>query len=169
MGVVVSETTMETRMAIERVTANSRNRRPTMPPMSRMGMNTAISEMLMEKTVKPISCAPWSAAVKGVMPVLEVAGDVFHDHDGVVHDEAGGDGEGHQREVVDAVTEQVHDGEGADERDGHGDAGDEGGAAVAQEDEDHQDDQDDGDDERALDVADRGADGGGAVERRWWS
>ena len=31
-------------------------------------MNTAISETLMEKTVKPISCAPSSAAFIGVMP-----------------------------------------------------------------------------------------------------
>ena len=58
MGVAVSETTMETRMATESVTANSRNRRPTMPPISSSGMNTATSEMLMVSTVKPISCAP---------------------------------------------------------------------------------------------------------------
>ena len=61
---VVSETTMETTMATESVTANSRNRRPTMPPISSNGMNTAISEMLIVKTVKPISCAPFSAACK---------------------------------------------------------------------------------------------------------
>ncbi len=102
MGVVVSEMTIETRMAAESVTANSRKRRPTMPPMSSSGMKTAMSEMLMEKTVKPISCAPCSAAAMGVHAVFEVAGDVFHHHDGVVHDEAGGDGERHQREVVEA-------------------------------------------------------------------
>ncbi len=37
MGVVVRDTTSEIRMATDRVTANSRNRRPTMPPISRMG------------------------------------------------------------------------------------------------------------------------------------
>ncbi len=42
-------------MATESVTANSRNSRPTIPPISKMGMNTAISEILMESTVKPIS------------------------------------------------------------------------------------------------------------------
>ncbi len=68
MGVVVRETTMDMRMATERVTANSRNSRPTMPPMSRMGMNTAHREMLMESTVKPISSAPRRAACMGVMP-----------------------------------------------------------------------------------------------------
>ena len=37
---------------------------------------------------------------------------------------------------------------------------------VAQEQEDHQDHQDDGDHQRALDVVQRGADRGGAVDRR---
>ncbi len=49
-------------MAIERVTANSRNSRPTMPPISRIGRNTAISDRLMEITVKPTSRAPSKAA-----------------------------------------------------------------------------------------------------------
>ncbi len=49
-------------MAVDRVTANSRNRRPTMPPISRMGMKTATREMLMESTVKPISFEPSRAA-----------------------------------------------------------------------------------------------------------
>ena len=58
VGVVVSEITIETTMAVESVTANSRNSRPTMPPIMRMGMNTAISDMLIENTVNPISLAP---------------------------------------------------------------------------------------------------------------
>ena len=68
MGVVVSETTSETPMATESVTANSRKRRPMMPPISRMGMKTAISEVDMESTVKPISREPSIAASKGLMP-----------------------------------------------------------------------------------------------------
>src|SRR5271165_275416 len=68
IGVVVSEMTMETRMAVESVTANSRNRRPTIPPIIRRGINTAISDMLMEKTVKPICSEPFSAACNGAMP-----------------------------------------------------------------------------------------------------
>src|ERR1039458_5781036 len=52
MGVAVSETTMETAMATESVTANSRNRRPTMPPIKSRGMNTAISETLIVNTVE---------------------------------------------------------------------------------------------------------------------
>ena len=51
VGVVVSETTIETRIAVESVTANSRNKRPTMPPINRMGINTAMSEMEIVNTV----------------------------------------------------------------------------------------------------------------------
>jgi hypothetical protein len=68
VGVVVKEMTMEMRTAVERVTANSRKRRPMMPPIMRMGMKTAISEMLMEMTVNPISLAPCNAAASGSMP-----------------------------------------------------------------------------------------------------
>ena len=68
MGVAVRETTMEMAMATERTTANSRNRRPTTPLIIRMGMKTAISEMLIDKTVKPISSAPLRAACIGFMP-----------------------------------------------------------------------------------------------------
>ena len=52
MGVVVSDTTIEMAMAMVSTTANSRNSRPTMPPIRRMGMKTATSEVLMESTVK---------------------------------------------------------------------------------------------------------------------
>ena len=55
-------------MATERITANSRNRRPTTPLIIRMGMKTAISDMLIDKTVKPISSAPLRAASIGFMP-----------------------------------------------------------------------------------------------------
>jgi len=68
MGVSVSETTIETSTEIVTVIANSRNRRPTIPPISNSGMNTAISEMEMETMVKPISPAPLMAASIGRMP-----------------------------------------------------------------------------------------------------
>ena len=69
MGVVVSDTRNETAMATLRVTANSRKSLPTMPPMSRMGINTAIKEVLMERTVNPISFEPFIAASKGFIPI----------------------------------------------------------------------------------------------------
>jgi hypothetical protein len=55
-------------------------------------MKTAISDTLMEITVKPISLAPWSAACKGGYASLQMAGDVFDDDDGIVNDKTGGDG-----------------------------------------------------------------------------
>ncbi len=68
IGVSVSETAAEISTAMLTVTANSRNRRPTMPPISSSGMNTATSEKLIEMMVKPISQAPFSAASIGRIP-----------------------------------------------------------------------------------------------------
>ena len=89
------------------------------------------------------------------------AGDVFHHHDRVVDHEAGGDGERHQRKVVEAVPHQVHDAESADQRNTDSHAGNQSPARAAQEGEDDGDDQDDRDDEGPLDVVDRGANRGG--------
>ena len=55
-------------MAKASVTENSRNTRPTTPLMNSSGMKAAISEMLIETTVKPIWRAPSIAACSGVMP-----------------------------------------------------------------------------------------------------
>ena len=51
----------------------------------------------------------------GAIALLQVAGDVLDHDDGIIHDEAGGDGECHQGEVVKAVAEPIHSGEGADD------------------------------------------------------
>jgi hypothetical protein len=69
MGVVVSDTSSDAAMATDKVTANSRKSLPTRPPMSRMGMKTAISDALMESTVKLISREPFIAASKGLRPI----------------------------------------------------------------------------------------------------
>ena len=62
MGVKLIETMPEIRMAVQMVTANSRNSRPRMPDMNRMGMKTAASERVIATMVKPISLDPASAA-----------------------------------------------------------------------------------------------------------
>ena len=67
-GVPFSETTIDTSTEIDSTMANSRNSRPTMPPIARMGMKAAISDRLIDSTVKPISRAPFSAARRGDMP-----------------------------------------------------------------------------------------------------
>ena len=68
IGVSVSEMNPDSRMAMLMVIANSKKNRPTMPPMNRIGMNTATSEKVMESTVKPISLAPRMAASNGRIP-----------------------------------------------------------------------------------------------------
>ena len=55
IGVSVSDTTPEIRMATQMVTANSWNSRPRMPGMNSTGMNTAASDSVIERIVKPIS------------------------------------------------------------------------------------------------------------------
>ena len=62
MGVVVKDTSIDTKMAAVITTANSRNNRPNMPPMNKMGMNTATKEMLMATTVNPMSREPCKQA-----------------------------------------------------------------------------------------------------------
>ena len=122
IGVSVSETNAEKMIVTASVTANSRNRRPTISAMNSSGISTAISETVSETMVNPISADPLSAASIGESPISMIARDVLDHHDRVVHDEAGGDGERHQRQVVEAVAQQVHDGERADQRQRHGDA-----------------------------------------------
>ena len=72
-------------------------------------------------------------------------------------------GERHERQVVQAVPEQVHDAERTDERQRHRHARNERRAHVPEEREDDDHDEDDRDDERLLDVADRRAHRLGAV------
>jgi len=62
MGVSVSDTKPDTRTAAVITTANSWRSRPTTPPMKSTGMNTAASESVIERMVKPISLAPARAA-----------------------------------------------------------------------------------------------------------
>ena len=58
IGVSVTDTTPEIRIAAVIVTANSRNSRPRMPLMNRIGMNTAASDVVIVRMVKPISFDP---------------------------------------------------------------------------------------------------------------
>ena len=67
MGVSVSETTAEMRMATAKVMANSWNKRPTTSPMNNKGISTATNENVSDKMVKPICRAPSKAACKGVL------------------------------------------------------------------------------------------------------
>ncbi len=69
------------------------------------------------------------------------------------------DGQGHQRQVVQRIAQQVHHAEGAHQRQRHRHAGNDGGPHIAQKDEDDHDDERDGDEQRDLDIVDRRANG----------
>ena len=68
IGVSVTETTPEMRIAAVIVTANSRNSRPSTPVMNRIGMKTAASDVVIVRIVKPISLEPFSDASNALMP-----------------------------------------------------------------------------------------------------
>ena len=145
-------------MAMLNVTANSRNSRPTMPPISRMGMKTEINEVLIDSTVGPISLEPFRAACKRRIPGLQIPRDIFDHNNGVVDDEPRHDRQRHQGEIVDAVPEQIHDSKRADERKRHRNARNHRRPDVAQEQENNHDDQRDGEHQRELNILDRCAD-----------
>ena len=68
MGVKVSDTNPETRIATEIVIANSWKRRPINPLMKMIGINTATNESVIEIIVKLISRDPLNAASIGSSP-----------------------------------------------------------------------------------------------------
>ena len=119
------------------------NMRPTTPPMNSTGMNTATSEIVIETMVKPTSLEPMKRRLDRFLAVLDVAHDVLEHDDGVVDDETDGERQRQQRDVVDRMAEQIHAGEGADDRDRQRDRRDQRGAEAAQEEVDHDDDQHD--------------------------
>ena len=68
IGVVVREISNDTITAADNVTANSRNKRPTTPPINKIGKNTATSDTLIASTVKPTSLVAFNAALNGCKP-----------------------------------------------------------------------------------------------------
>ncbi len=62
IGVSVSDTNPDTKIADMMVTANSCSNLPSTPPMNSTGMNTAASDSVIDKIVNPISFDPFSAA-----------------------------------------------------------------------------------------------------------
>src|SRR5579863_4953711 len=105
----------------------------------------------------------FQCGLQGRVALFEEAVDVFDHDDGVVDDEACGDGERHQCEVVQAVAGEVHDAEGAHDRKGDGDAGDHGSGQVAEKEENQHDDETDSEHQLEFNVLDGGANRGGPV------
>ena len=88
-----------------------------------------------------------------------MAVNIFHHDDGIVDHEADRDGQGHQRQIVQAEAEEIHGRGGAEERERNRDGRNQGGPEITQEQEDHQDDQSYSQCEREFDIAHRGPDG----------
>src|SRR6202030_2859805 len=82
-----------------------------------------------------LSCA-LERGVQRRLAFFEVAIDVLDHHDRIIHHESGGDRERHQRQVVQAVAEQVHHSESTDQREWHSNARDDGRSKIAQKEED---------------------------------
>ena len=108
-------------MATVTVTANSWNIRPTMPLINSSGMNTATSEIEIDRMVKPISPAPSKRRLHRRLAHLDMAGDVLDHDDRVIDDEADRDRQTHQRQIIQAVAEDIHHTERADDRYRHRD------------------------------------------------
>ncbi|MNF57847.1 hypothetical protein D3C84_393880 [compost metagenome] len=96
-------------------------------------------------------CRQWPHAL------LQMACGVLHHDYGVVDHEAGGDDQRHQRQVVEAVAEQVDHHQAAEQRRRDRQQRDRRGAAAAQEQVDHQDHQGDGDRQGVPDLGQGGA------------
>ena len=113
--------------------------------------------------VNPISLEPSRAASMRLSAGLHVPDDVLEHDDGIVHDEPDGQREGHEREVVNRVAQQVHGGERAHDRHRQGQAGNDRRREIPQEEEDDEDDQEDGEEQGEFDVTHGLADGNRAV------
>ena len=98
--------------------------------------------------------------------LFDVPLDVLHFDDGVVDHEADGDGEPHEREIVEAVAQRIHRRKRADDRDRNGQPRNDRGPQIAQENEHDGHHEHHGQDKRELNVRDGSANGRGAVDDR---
>src|ERR1700734_2684604 len=97
-------------------------------------------------------------------PALYVTRDVFEHHDGIIHNEAGGNRQRHERQIVQTIAQQVHASEGADQRERHGDAGNNRRSYGSQKRKHHQDHQHDREQQREFNILHRSADRDRAIQ-----
>ena len=141
IGVRLIDTKPDTRIATPIVTANSCSSRPTTPPMNSTGMNTAASDTRHRQNREGDFLRPVERRPHRRLAHLHVPDDVLQHHDRVVDDEADRERQRHQRQVVEAVVEQVHHREGRDDRGRQREARDDRRRDVPQEQEDHEHDE----------------------------
>ena len=95
----------------------------------------ATRDRVIEMMVKPTSCAPSRGRLHAALAHFHMADDIFQHDDGVIHHETDRQGQRHQRHIIEAVAEQVHNGKGADDRHRQGHAGNDRGGDIADEEE----------------------------------
>ncbi len=140
---MVSEITIEIRMAIDSVTANSWNSSPGHAHRDDRESDLGAAAQ---------GRFPWTEAE------VEMADDVLEHHYCIIDNEARADGECHQRKIVDAVAQEVHRPERTDDRQGQRHRGNPDRARRLQKDEDHRDHKHHGHHQGALGIVDRGVD-----------
>jgi len=86
-----------------------------MPPMNRIGINTAISDRDRDDREADLA-GTLQRRRQPVVALLQIAEDVFEHDDRVVDDQAHRKGQRHQRQIVEAVAADVEHRKGADER-----------------------------------------------------
>ena len=88
------------------VRANWRKNWPVMPPMNAQGRNTELSTSVMAMIGPVISSIALIVAVARGQALVDPALDVLHHHDGVVDDDADGQHQAEQRQVVEGEAHQ---------------------------------------------------------------
>ena len=142
-GLSVSELNAEMTVETAIVSANCRKNWPVMPLMNAHGTNTATEHQADgDDRAGHLSIALMRRVARR-QAVLDVVLDGLDDDDGVVDDDADGQHQAEQRQVVQAEADDGHDGEGADDGHRHGDQRDDRRPPVLQEqqhDDGHEDD-----------------------------
>src|SRR5580704_10326766 len=90
--------------------------------------------------------------------VLDMSVDVLDHNDGIIDYEADGDGECHERYIIETEVEHVHRSERTEQRQHHGDARYQCCIEVAKKEQDHRHDKTDGEREREFNVVDGSTD-----------
>ena len=140
IGVSVSDTNAEARIAIVTTTANSLKMRPTTPPISSTGMNTATSEIVIEMMVKPISRAALERRLEGLASSSSMWRTMFSSMTMASSTTRPTDSVSASSEMLSMrEAEQIHRAERGDQRDRHRQRRDERRRQPPQEQEDHQD------------------------------
>ncbi len=140
IGVRVRETTADATTEMLSVIANSRKRRPTIPVMKRRGMKHGDERDTKRNHSEADLLCAFQRGSHGRLTHLNEADDILDHHDGIIDDKAGGDGERHERQIIETEADEFHHAKRSYDRKRQRDTGDDGRPKLAQKDEyDHDD------------------------------